>query len=712
MSIRLLDSLHAAMVLRLTIPCLLIALCAIALQSPGAGAPPQEQGERVWVPDNGDGTYTNPVIYADYSDPDVIRVGDDFYMTSSSFSHFPGLPILHSRDLVNWRIIGHALPSHPSPDFALPQRGNGIWAPSIRYHNGEFRIYVGDPDRGIFMIRTKDPAGPWGPLMLLRKVTGWIDPCPFWDDDGNAYIVHAYANSRVGVKSILVMNRMNREGTEILDDGIVVFVGHRNHPTIEGPKLYKRNGYYYIFAPAGGVKPGWQTVLRSKDIFGPYEDRIVLEQGSTRINGPHQGAWVDTPRGEHWFVHFQDRYAYGRIVHLQPMRWENDWPVIGIDYDKNGVGEPVSTYRKPAVNVTGVKGPGAKLPDVQSPAVKNSEVQGTSVPHTEAQDRAAKRGQAEGSVVIGGELAYEPQTNDEFDASALGLQWQWEANPRSEWYSLEARKGWLRLFAQSQAPGFLNLWQTPSLLLQKLPAPAFTATTAVSLTARKAGEKVGLIMLGLDYAYIALEKTAGGFTLSQVICQKADKGTEETAVASVAVMSPGAVVPPDSVVSPDAVRSTDAVVSPDGMRSPDAVVHPDAVRSPDAAVSPDAVRSSDDVSSPDPGTSLEAVASPVLLLRMFVRPANPSEVIPTVLCTFQYSVDGTIFHPLGKVFTVREGHWVGAKVGLFTAAENGRGRTPKLPDMLSRESQSPGGPSSHGYADVDWFRFGRIPQGE
>jgi beta-xylosidase len=623
---------------------ILIAALVNAAPSPAQNILSQNRGERVWVPDNGDGTYTNPVIHADYSDPDVIRVGDEFYMTSSSFSHFPGLPILHSRDLVNWRIIGHALPSHPSSDFALPQRGNGIWAPAIRYHNGEFRIYVGDPDRGIFMTSAKDPAGPWGPLMLLRKVTGWIDPCPFWDDDGNAYLVHAYANSRVGVKSILVLNRMNREGTEILDDGIVVFVGHRNHPTIEGPKLYKRNGYYYIFAPAGGVKPGWQTVLRSRDIFGPYEDRIVLEQGSTRINGPHQGAWVDTPEGENWFVHFQDRYAYGRIVHLQPMRWENDWPVIGVDLDKNGIGEPVGTYRKPTLRMNEVQTPGTKQPDIHRAAVKHA--------------------------------VHEPQTNDEFDAAALGLQWQWEANPCGEWYSLDARKGSLRLFAQPQESGSRNLWRTPSLILQKLPAPAFTVTTAISLTARRAGERAGLIMLGLDYAFIALEKTAGGFAVSQVLCQKADKGTEETTVSSVAVMST------DAAVSPDAIRSPDAAVPPDGVRSPGTE------RSPDAAVPPDAVRSGD------------------ILLRITVRPAHPSDVIPTVLCTFQYSADGTTFRSIGKEFTVREGHWVGAKVGLFCLA-----RGDELDDSRAVARSSPGGLPLRGYADVGWFRFGRIGQG-
>ena len=443
----------------------------------------------VWSPDNGDGSYTNPIIYADYSDPDAIRVGDDYYMTSSSFSHFPGLPILHSKDLVNWRIIGHAVQQYPFDEFNAPQHGMAIWAPSIRYHDGEFFIYFGDPDRGVFLTKAKDPAGPWTPLRLIRKVTGWIDTCPLWDDDGNAYLVHAWANSRAGIKSILAVNKMSKDGTEILDDGIVVFVGHIKHPTIEGPKLYKRNGYYYIFAPAGGVKPGWQAVLRSKSVFGPYEDRKVLEQGSTTINGPHQGAWVDTKTGEDWFVHFQDIYAYGRIVHLQPMRWENGWPVIGVDYDKNGIGEPVLTHKKPNV--------GATFPvDV-------------------------------------------PQASDEFDSSSLGVQWQWEANFKSHWYSLDTRRGWLRLVAQPLATKNKNLWSVPNLMLQKMPAPAFTATVRLEFAPQSVGENTGLVIFGLDYSYIGISKSEKGFAVSHVVCMKSDKGSPEETTESVEVPTTG-----------------------------------------------------------------------------------------------------------------------------------------------------------------------------
>ncbi len=297
-----------------------------------------------WVADQGDGTYRNPILYADYSDPDVIRVGTDFYLTASSFNAVPGLPILHSKDLVNWELIGHVYGAQPPLDvYNKPQHGSGSWAPALRYHNGEFYIFYPDPGYGIYMTKASKPAGPWSAPLLIKQVKGWIDPCPFWDDDGHAYLINAMSASRSALKSTLIISRMSPDGTRLLDAGTLVYDGHGADPTVEGPKFYKRNGYYYIFAPAGGVPRGWQLALRSRKIYGPYERKVVLAQGSTAINGPHQGAWVDTPGGESWFVHFQDQGPYGRVVHLQPLQWVDDWPVIG------NHGEPVSTFRKPAV---------------------------------------------------------------------------------------------------------------------------------------------------------------------------------------------------------------------------------------------------------------------------------------------------------------------------------------------------------------------------
>ncbi|HEY0040422.1 MAG TPA: glycoside hydrolase 43 family protein, partial [Flavisolibacter sp.] len=305
---------------------------------------------KVWVADNGDGTYKNPILHADYSDPDAIRVGDDYYMTSSSFEDVPGLPILHSKDLVNWTLIGHALKRLPPFDhFSIPRHGEGVWAPALRYRNGEFYLYYPDPDFGIYLTKAKNAAGPWSEPVLVAGGKGLIDPCPLWDDDGQVYLVHAYAGSRAGIKSVIAVKKLNKEGTKAIDEGVLVYDGHELDPTIEGPKFYKRAGYYYIFAPAGGVATGWQLVLRSKNIYGPYERKNVMDQGASATNGPHQGAWVTTQTGEDWFLHFQDKEAYGRIVHLQPMKWVADWPVIGVDKDGDGKGEPVTRYKKPNV---------------------------------------------------------------------------------------------------------------------------------------------------------------------------------------------------------------------------------------------------------------------------------------------------------------------------------------------------------------------------
>ena len=221
----------------------------------------QNSVSQTWISDLGNGKYRNPVLNADYSDPDVCRVGDDYYMTASSFNCVPGLPILHSKDLVNWKLIGHAIQRlEPQDVFSTMQHGNGVWAPAIRFHNDEFYIYYGDPDYGIFVVKTKNPAGKWSDPELVKAGKGLIDPCPLWDDDGRVYLVHAYAGSRAGIKSILAVTELNAEGNKAISPSRTVYDGHAVDPTIEGAKFYKRNGDYYIFAPAGGVATGWQVI--------------------------------------------------------------------------------------------------------------------------------------------------------------------------------------------------------------------------------------------------------------------------------------------------------------------------------------------------------------------------------------------------------------------------------------------------------------------
>ncbi|MZQ85794.1 family 43 glycosylhydrolase [Paenibacillus sp. 5J-6] len=447
----------------------------------------------VWYADLGDGTYRNPILCADYSDPDVIRVGEVFYMTASSFVSTPGLPILHSKDLVNWTLIGHAIDQLPGEYDDRVRHGDGVWAPAIRYHDGKYWIYFSAPDEGIYMTTADHPAGPWTALHMVKEVKGWIDPCPFWDEDGQAYLVHAFAKSRCGIKSKLQICRMSPDGTSLLDDGRIIFDGTDNHPTIEGPKLYKRGGYYYVFAPAGGVAVGWQTVLRAENIWGPYEDKMVLHQGDSPINGPHQGGYVELESGEFWFLHFQDREAYGRIVHLQPMSWENDWPIIGLDTKGDGIGEPVLVHKKPDV------------------------------------------GRAWPSRV--------PATSDEFDQPVLGLQWQWQANHRPQWYSLTANPSHLRLYAQPLPAGTSTLYNAMNILCQKLPAPAFTATVKLTFIPGLGSgfgsdteeELAGLTIFGHEYRYLALKSTEEGLELVFATGSGSKESSREQVIARVPV---------------------------------------------------------------------------------------------------------------------------------------------------------------------------------
>jgi beta-xylosidase len=182
-----------------------------------------------WLPDLGNGRYRNPILFADYSDPDAIRVGADYWLTASSFSHVPGLPILHSRDLVNWTLVNHALPQLvPTEHFATPRHGAGVWAPAIRHHAGRFWIYYPDPDFGLYVLTATDPRGRWSEPVLVKAGRGLIDPCPLWDDDGKVWLVHAWAKSRSGKNNILQLNQLSTDGTCVLDGEGVVIVDENN----------------------------------------------------------------------------------------------------------------------------------------------------------------------------------------------------------------------------------------------------------------------------------------------------------------------------------------------------------------------------------------------------------------------------------------------------------------------------------------------------
>lgn len=525
---------------------------------------------QVWSPDNGNGTYTNPVINADYSDPDVCVAGEDYYLTASSFNCIPGLPILHSKDLVNWEIVGHAVKElEPKQEFDRPSHGNGIWAPSIRYHNGEFYIYWGDPDYGVFMVKTKDPAGEWSKPLCVIPGKGLIDTTPLWDDDGRCYLVNAYANSRSRFASVIAIRELSADGTKPIGNPVIIYDGNGTESrTCEGPKIYKRDGWYWVMFPAGGVPTGFQVAMRSKNPFGPYESKVVLAQGKTKINGPHQGAWVHTKFGEDWFLHFQDKEAYGRVVHLQPVTWKDNWPVMGVDKDGDYCGDPVTTYRKPKTS---------------------------------------------GKVQV-----VNPAESDEFSDTRLGLQWQWHAN-YNETFGMPTAFGSYRVYTHKVSEKFQNLWEVPNLLLQKTPSDKFTATTKIRFTSKDQNQTGGLLMMGLDYSGLVVKRVGNDFQLLQISCKSADKGKPQT----------------EQLIA---------------TLKPTAVDHIDY----------------------QPGTHID------IYMRMSVNDGKMH---------FSYSLDGKKYTKCGTEFTMREGKWIGAKIG-FVAYE-------------------PGQKTNRGWIDADWFRVTR-----
>jgi beta-xylosidase len=277
------------------------------------------------------------------------------------------------------------------------------------------------------------------------------DPCPFWDDDGQAYLVH----SRFGAGP-LILHRMAPDGKSVLDAGKTIVDDPANLPTLEGPKLLKRNGWYYIFAPYGGVDKGPQAVMRSRSIWGPYESRTVLAQGGSTVQAPHQGGYVETPNGEGWFVHFNSTGAYGRIVHLQPVRWVDDWPIMGeLIAGSATTGQPVATHRAPQV--------GKNWPPV---AIQDS---------------------------------------DEFNVEKLGLQWEWNHNPLDANWSLAARRGFLRLRALP-ATDFLAARNT---LTQILQGPGSVVTVRMEIEQMSDTQRAGVAMLQVQPNWIGVVQTAG-----------------------------------------------------------------------------------------------------------------------------------------------------------------------------------------------------------
>ena len=590
-------------------------------------------------------TYKNPILTMDFSDPDVCVGGDrKFYMTASSFGGLPGLPILASDDLVNWRYVAYALKKHPFETHS-PEHGNAVWAPSIRYREivrnermesggcrswseYEYVIYWGDPDRGIYRISARDPAGPWSEPRLVVPGKGLIDPCPLYDDDGRIYLVNGWAQSRAGMNSVLTVRELDKDETHAISDPVMVYDGVPDgNFTTEGPKFYKRNGEYWLFFPAGGVPTGWQVAARAKTPYGPFEAKTVMAQGKSKINGPHQGAWVSRKRSdgvdESWFVHFSDHDAYGRIVYLEPMKWlGNGWPVIGVDDDGDGCGDPVEEYAMPNVAACW---------------------KCRWIPCTNDVHKAERK-------------SFAPQTSDEFNDGEIGLQWQW-LGKSANFAGWPTKYGFYRLystsyghssvakssfFAKDGEPDFDfagNTWNTPNLMVQKFPAFSFTATMKCQCGAKQATEESGLIVHGIDYARIGLRyKGDQSFEVVYTECFGADRPGKN-----------GGSAPEKRTV----LGYVPAVAISAGLRT----------------------------------ANVKDVWFKVEVRQTEETP--PKALCGAAMCTFFYSFDGENWTAANdeKPFKAREGKWIGATLGIYALSG---------PECRDR-----------GWIDADWFRIVR-----
>ncbi len=435
---------------------LLILLAAICMNHPAFA----DVGNRGAWGDQGDGTFKNPILPGDYSDPDVIRVGSDYYFITSTFQYSPGMAVLHSKDLVNWQYLSHCVADltqlGPELNWDRMNRYNrGIYAGAIRFHEGKFWVYFTTMDEGVFLTTATNAAGPWSPVTCIWNKQGFDDPCPFWDDDGQAYLLL----STPGKQWWTHIYKMSADGKTV-DPASEKIIDE--YQSSEGNKIYKINGTYFVFhnqvIPHG---PRVGVMMRSTNIFGPYEKKIILEDFPGRYDRqPNQGGLVQTEAGDWWFITHQGRGENGtydgRPSHLLPVTWTNGWPIPGL-IDKNGAGTILWSAKKP---------------------IKGFPIQA-------------------------------PQSNDEFSTPMLSPQWEWNYQPRAEKWSLTARPGWLRLaaFAPLVKSDFFKAGNT---LTQRIMGTG-GGIVKVKLDASNMadGQIAGLVFFWKNYAQIGVAQKNG-----------------------------------------------------------------------------------------------------------------------------------------------------------------------------------------------------------
>ncbi len=403
--------------------------------------------------DNGDGTFTNPVINADFPDPDVIFVDGTYYMVSTTMFVFPGVTILQSKDLVNWEYCSNAIPRFDyDPCYNLDgcdRYSHGQWATSLKFHNDQFHLLFITLDEGGFYGTSDKPEGPW---KFRKQPKGYYDPGLFFDDDGKIYVTHGYSK--------IYLTEVDENLAPISKDSLI-FTGDIR-PGLEGMHVYKTNGYYYLYGTYGGLD-GFQAALRSRNIWGPYEQKIVIRDTTHGPNyGIHQGALIRTQTDEWWTMLFVDSGPFGRFPSLQPVEWIDDWPMVGVD------GKAVTTHKKPDV---GQDYPTQVLP-----------------------------------------------TTDEFEMDKLGMQWSWNHNPEPSKWSLSERDGYLRLKTVNKVS---DLRMARNTLTQRMHAyfsdTVYTiGSTKMEYGNMKDGDVAGLAIFQDPYAYIGIKKVGEKFFVVMV----------------------------------------------------------------------------------------------------------------------------------------------------------------------------------------------------
>ena len=405
---------------------------------------PHADFKNLSMSDLGNGRYKNPVIYADFPDPDVIRVDDTYYMVSTTMHHFPGATIVKSKDLVNWEYCAQPLAELSTADrYSLLNNQNayaaGMWACSMKYHNGKFHILINGNDAGGWLLTATDPEGKWEQRKLARS---YYDPGMLFDN-GKVYVACGIGNIQIC--------ELDEDFNYIREQNVI-----KDKDGLEGCHFYKIGDYYYIYATYGGW-PSGQAVFRSKNVFGPYEEKMLVEKTiDGKPNTVHQGALFDTPSGQWWTIMQEDLGAFGRMPNLQPVQWKDEWPIVGNN------GKPFASYSKPD---TGVEALAKALP-----------------------------------------------TNDNFRSYPLGQQWQWNHNADDGAWSLFERPGWLRLKTSGTAS---KLPQARNMLTQRIFAfhgkesTASKGTVRLDVSQLQEGDRAGICILQDPYAMLAVEVKDG-----------------------------------------------------------------------------------------------------------------------------------------------------------------------------------------------------------